>query len=88
MFNDCDDDTLDWALSTVRLWMPQPAYDEVTPLESWPDVPATYLLGTGDRIINQEWARAAVSSRLGGPPLELDTGHFLRTATPSSWRIS
>lgn len=56
MFNDCDGDTLEWALTTVRLWMPQPAYDEVTPLESWPDIPATYLLGTQDRIINQEWA--------------------------------
>jgi hypothetical protein len=83
MFNDCDDDTSDWALSTVRLWMPQPAYDEVTPLESWPDVPATYLLGTRDRIINQEWARAAVSSRLGGPPVELDTGHCPQNSNPA-----
>jgi pimeloyl-ACP methyl ester carboxylesterase len=82
MFNDCDPDALEWALSTVRLWMPQPAYDEVTPLESWPDVPATYLLGTKDRIINQEWARAAVSSRLGRPPVELDTGHCPQNSKP------
>lgn len=82
MFNDCDQTTLDWALSTVRLWMPQPAYDEVTPLERWPDVPATYLLGTRDRIINQEWARAAVSSRLGRAPVELDTGHCPQNSKP------
>ena len=53
MFNDCDGATLDWALATVRLWMPQPAYDEITPLEAWPDIPSTYVLGTRDRIINQ-----------------------------------
>jgi pimeloyl-ACP methyl ester carboxylesterase len=82
MFNDCVNATLDWALSTVRLWMPQPAYDEITPLESWPEIPATYLLGTEDRIINQEWARAAVSTRLGRPPVELATGHCPQNSKP------
>jgi hypothetical protein len=62
--------------------MPQPAYDEVTPLESWPDIPATYLLGTKDRIINQEWARGAVLSRLGRAPVELDTGHCPQNSRP------
>lgn len=67
MFNDCDDVTLEWALTTVRLWMPQPAYDEITPLETWPDIPSTYVLGIKDRIINQEWARAAVTTRPRSP---------------------
>ena len=75
MFNDCEGDVLTWSLSTVRLFMPQPAYDEVTPLASWPDTPSTYLLGTKDRIISQEWARAAVAARLGRPPIDLPTGH-------------
>jgi pimeloyl-ACP methyl ester carboxylesterase len=82
MFNDCDETTLPWALSTVRLWRPQPAYDEVTPLASWPEIPSTYLLGTEDRIINQEWARAAVSTRLGRPPVELRTGHCPQNSKP------
>lgn len=82
MFNDCDGATLDWALSTVRLWMPQPAYDEVTPLEAWPDIPSTYVLGTRDRIINQAWARLAAPTRLGSPPVELDTGHCPQNSEP------
>jgi len=82
MFNDCEGDVLTWSLSTVRLFMPQPAYDEVTPLESWPDTPSTYLLGTKDRIISQEWARAAVPSRLGGSPIDLPTGHCPQNSRP------
>jgi pimeloyl-ACP methyl ester carboxylesterase len=84
MFNDCDGATLDWACTTVRLWMPQAAYDEVTPLESWPDVPSTYVLGTRDRIINQAWARPAATSRLGRAPVELDTGHCPQNSKPDA----
>jgi pimeloyl-ACP methyl ester carboxylesterase len=82
MFNDCDEDTLAWSLSTVRLFMPQPAYDEVTPLGSWPDIPSTYLLGTEDQIISQQWARSAVPARLGGPPIELPAGHCPQNSRP------
>jgi pimeloyl-ACP methyl ester carboxylesterase len=82
MFNDCDADALAWSLSTVRLFMPQPAYDEVTPLQSWPDIPTTYLLGTKDQIINQEWVRAAVATRLGRAPVELPTGHCPQNSRP------
>jgi pimeloyl-ACP methyl ester carboxylesterase len=84
MFNDCDDATLNWALTTVRLWMPQPAYDEVTPLEVWPDIPSTYVLGIRDRIINQAWARPAATTRLGQPPVELDTGHCPQNSKPEA----
>jgi pimeloyl-ACP methyl ester carboxylesterase len=84
MFNDCDDDTLNWSLSTVRLFLPQPAYDEVTPLESWPETPSTYLLGTKDQIISQEWARAAAPVRLGRPPMELETGHCPQNSRPDA----
>lgn len=84
MFNDCGGDTLDWALTTVRLWMPQPAYDEVTPLRAWPDIPSTYVLGKKDRIINQAWARPAATSRLGRPPIEMDTGHCPQNSQPQA----
>jgi pimeloyl-ACP methyl ester carboxylesterase len=84
MFNDCDSATLDWALTTVRLWMPQPAYDEVTPLDAWPDIPSTYVLGTKDRIINQEWARPAATHRLGRPPVELEAGHCPQNSKPQA----
>jgi pimeloyl-ACP methyl ester carboxylesterase len=84
MFNDCHGATLDWALTTVRGWEPQPAYDEVTPLEAWPDTPSTYVLGTKDRIINQAWALPAATTRLGQPPIELDTGHCPQNSRPEA----
>ena len=84
MFNDCRGATLEWALTTVRGWEPQPAYDEVTPLEAWPDTPSTYVLGTKDRIINQASARPAATTRLGQPPVELDTGHCPQNSRPKA----
>jgi pimeloyl-ACP methyl ester carboxylesterase len=84
MFNDCDGDVLTWSLSTVRLFMPQPAYDEVTPLASWPDTPSSYLLGTKDQIISQKWARAAVATRLGRSPIDLPTGHCPQNSKPEA----
>jgi len=84
MFNDCDDTTLNWALTTVRLWMPQPAYDEVSPLEAWPDIPSTYVLGTKDRIINQAWARPTATTRVGKHPDEMDTGHCPQNSRPEA----
>jgi pimeloyl-ACP methyl ester carboxylesterase len=84
MFNDCDGDALEWSLSTVRVFVPQLVYDEVTPLTAWPDIPSTYLLGTKDQIISQDWARAAVPARLGGEPIELETGHCPQNSRPAT----
>jgi pimeloyl-ACP methyl ester carboxylesterase len=82
MFNDCDAETLEWALSTVRLLIPLKVYDEVTPLKAWPSVPMSYVLGTEDRIIGQAWARRAVPERLGVSPIELPTGHCPQNSQP------
>jgi hypothetical protein len=82
MFNDCDESTLEWSLTTVRSFVPRPAYQEVTPLASWPDVPSTYILGLQDCIISQNWARLAVPQRLGTSPLEIDTGHCPQNSQP------
>ena len=82
MFNDCDGDVLAWSLSTVRLFMPQPAYDEVTPLESWPDTPSTYLLGTKDQIISQKWARQPCRPDSEIRPLSCRQGHCPQNSRP------
>jgi pimeloyl-ACP methyl ester carboxylesterase len=82
MFHDCSDEDLEWSFSTVRLLLPPRVYDEVTPMESWPEVPSTYVLGTRDRVINPEWARTTVPLRLGVEPLEVDTGHCPQNSRP------
>lgn len=82
MFNDCHGEILEWSLTTVRAFLPQPAYDEITPLIRWPEVSSTYMLGTQDRIISQDWARDAVPSRLGVAPVEVPTGHCPQNSQP------
>ena len=83
MFNDCEGEILEWSLTTVRLLLPQSAYDEITPLTRWPDVPSTYILGERDRIISQDWARDVVPRRLGIVPIEVPTGHCPQNSQPA-----
>jgi pimeloyl-ACP methyl ester carboxylesterase len=83
MFHDCDPADLEWSLKTVRSFLPRAAYEEITPLSTWPSVATSYVLGTGDRIVNQEWARRVVPERLGVEPQEIDTGHCPQNTRPA-----
>jgi pimeloyl-ACP methyl ester carboxylesterase len=83
MFNDCTAADLQWSLATVRLFLPRVAYDEVTPLSEWPSVPSTYILGTQDRIISQDWARRVVPTRIRSIPIEIPTGHCPQNSQPA-----
>src|SRR4051812_706093 len=38
---------------------------EPTPLEAWPDVPVTYVVGRRDNMFRPEWCRALARERLG-----------------------
>jgi hypothetical protein len=82
MFHDCDPSDLEWSLTTVRSFLPRVAYEEITPLTSWPSVQSSYLLGRHDRIVNQEWARQVVPKRLGIAPREVETGHCPQNSRP------
>jgi hypothetical protein len=83
MFHDCDPSDLEWSLTTVRSFLPRAAYEEITPLSTWPSVALSYVLGTADRIIDQEWARRVVPERLGVEPHEIDTGHCPQNSRPA-----
>lgn len=56
--------------------------NEVTPLQAWPDVPMTYVLGVADPVINPAWSRRVVPAVLGGRPVELPGGHSPFLARP------
>jgi pimeloyl-ACP methyl ester carboxylesterase len=56
---------------------------ERTPLEAWPDVPSTYLLCTEDQVIDGDWARRAVPTRLGVEPVPLPGDHSPFLARPA-----
>jgi len=51
LFHDCDLATVQWALTTLRLFAPQAVYHEVPGLDSWPPLPSTYILPSDDRTL-------------------------------------
>ena len=51
------------------------SFVEPCPIDTWPDVPATYILMTDDRSVNPEWSRAVARGRLGADLVELPGGH-------------
>jgi pimeloyl-ACP methyl ester carboxylesterase len=80
LYHDCDGATLDWALSTRRLFLPLGVYGERLPLA--PEIPSTYVLAAYDRTIRPEWQRRMARERLGVEPIELPTGHCPNVSRP------
>ena len=60
-----------------------PIWEEVCPLDEWPDVPATYVVCTKDQVVNPKWARRVSREVLGVPPVELPGGHSPFLARPA-----
>jgi pimeloyl-ACP methyl ester carboxylesterase len=73
-FHDVAPDVAAWAVEHLR---PQCTriLEEVTPLEAWPSVPASYIVCRDDRAVDADWGRAAARERLGVEAVELGGGH-------------
>lgn len=73
-FSDVPEDVATWAFEQLR---PQcyDIFDEVTPLEAWPDVPASVIACSDDRSFNPAWFRTAAKERLGIEAVEIPGGH-------------
>src|SRR5262245_54021767 len=56
---------------------------EVTPLQTWPDVPCSYIVCRDDRTATPAWARRAARERLGIEPIEIPGGHCPMLSHPS-----
>jgi pimeloyl-ACP methyl ester carboxylesterase len=82
LFHDCSPETAAWALKTRRLTNARQAIVETCPLETWPAVPCSYILCTGDRTIQPDWSRQASRARLGCEALELPGGHCPHVSRP------
>ena len=57
-------------------------FTEVCPIDSWPDVPSSYVLCTDDQIIGPDWSRRVSEERLGSPAIELPGSHSPMLARP------
>jgi hypothetical protein len=80
LYHDCDAETLRWALSTRRAFVPRGAYEERVPLAA--EIPSTYIVATEDRTIQPDWQRRMARERLNVEPVEIPTGHCPNVSRP------
>jgi pimeloyl-ACP methyl ester carboxylesterase len=82
-FADCPPGLADWAASRLRgqAWT---ITTEVTPLQTWPGVPSSYVMGASDPVINPAWSRRVAREILGVAPIELAAGHSPFLAVPAA----
>ena len=73
-YHDCDPDV---ATASARLLRPQHwrITQEVTPLREWPQVPAAYILCTGDRAVSPAYSARAAREQLRVEAVEMAGGH-------------
>jgi pimeloyl-ACP methyl ester carboxylesterase len=73
-FHDAPASVATWATKRLR---PQAyrIFNELSPLESWPDVESRSIVCRADRAINPDWVRAAARERLGVEASEIDGAH-------------
>ena len=80
LYHDCDEATLEWALSTRRLFLPRAVYAERIPLAQ--HITSTYIVASNDRTIRPEWQREMARKRLQVEPIEIPTGHCPNASQP------
>jgi pimeloyl-ACP methyl ester carboxylesterase len=80
-YQDCG---LDRAKAAFALTTPvaYTSLNEKCPLDSWPEVPSTYILCQDDRLIGHEWSRQISLERFGGPAIELPGSHSPMLSRP------
>jgi pimeloyl-ACP methyl ester carboxylesterase len=83
ILHDCEPDVAQWGLSVRSPWYPEGLYEEVCPLDSWPDVPSSYIVCSEDRTFRPEWSRQAARTMLGVEPIEIPGGHCPHISRPA-----
>jgi pimeloyl-ACP methyl ester carboxylesterase len=81
LYHDCDPVQARELAARLRPQARAP-HDEPCPLTCFPDLPMSYLVMRGDRIVRPEWSRAAARAQLGIEPVELPGGHSPMAAQP------
>ena len=82
LYHDCDQETIDWALTTRRLFMPKAVYNQRIALDD--EIPSTYIVASDDRTIRPDWQRRMARERLHIEPLEIATGHCPHVSAPEN----
>ena len=80
LYHDCDQATIDWALTTRRLFMPLAVYNQRIALDD--DIPSSYIVASIDCTIRPDWQRKMARERLRIEPLQIVTGHCPHISAP------
>ena len=78
--HDCDVDDVDWAIGTLRSFVPVAVYSKVVSLA--PHIPAVAVVPESDRTLRTEWMIAAAKARLGVEPVVVPGGHCPHVSRP------
>lgn len=81
LFHDCDPQTQQWALGTLRLFNPGPVYQHA-PGAMPAAIARAAIVPAADRTLRPEWMRQAARQRLGVEPAEIDAGHCPHVSQP------
>lgn len=84
LFHDCDPQTRQWALGTLRLFNPGPAVYQHTPAPLPAAMTRAFILPAGDRTLQPEWMRQSARGRLGIEPVEVNAGHCPHVSQPET----
>ncbi|MET0699984.1 MAG: alpha/beta hydrolase, partial [Mycobacterium sp.] len=74
LYGDCPNDVADAAVGRLRPQSIHPMRQR-SALTDLRVAPSTYVLCTGDQMVNPDWSRAVATERLGAPIVELPGGH-------------
>ena len=80
LFHDCSPDVAEWAVTTLRAFMPISAYSEW--VSRAPAIPAMSVVPDCDRTLRPEWMMAASRERLGIEPTIVPGGHCPHVSRP------
>jgi hypothetical protein len=80
LFHDCSPEVIEWAVTTLRSFVPVSAYSEQLPLAT--TIPAMSVVPDSDRTLRPEWMIAASRERLGIEPTIVPGGHCPHVSRP------
>jgi hypothetical protein len=80
LFHDCSPEVAEWAITTLRSFVPHPVYSGHVGLA--PMIPAMSVVPDSDRTLRTEWMLAASRERLGIEPTIVSGGHCPHVSRP------
>ncbi|MBI5088380.1 MAG: arginase family protein, partial [Actinobacteria bacterium] len=86
LFHDCAPETADWALATLRRFVPMSVYSaRVAPA---PSIPAVSIVPEDDRTLRADWMIAASKERLGVEAIVVPGGHCPHVSRPADLAVA